>query len=144
MNHGMVTLAELLPVGLLADLKEQQRRSEPRMVAPAPKAPRVVGDPTRTPVNRQAAMMTAKAGWLYQPFPAESPARPALEKLIEEINRLKTVNATMASENLALRKKLERVSKLTQCPSRPAPKPEPVQPEIPQSKIQLLERLQNL
>jgi len=151
MNNGIVKLSDILPVGLLADLQERRRIEKnhsgelTEKIAPHPTPPRVVGDPTRTPVNLQAARLLFKSSWLYQPLPPALEQKPELETLREENARLRATNENIVRENSALRGRIERLSKLVK---QPAPKvviPKPFVPPPPSPKVkELLERLQNV
>ena len=144
MNHGMVKISDLLPVGLLADLTER-KVSPAAVTAPKPRPPRVIGDPTREPVNRQAALMTAKAGWLYQPLPPAPPIKPELERLREENARLKLVNANLVKTVAVLERRGARL-KAAAGGQRAAVPVVPVverPPALNEAKIALLERLTN-
>lgn len=145
MNRGIATIADILPVGLLADLQEQKQRDIAPVKAPVHHPPKVINDPTREPVNKQAAMMTARASWLCQPMPAETAPVSELEKLREDNARLLAANKNLTAENNALRRKLE--NSLKPAPRQIAvepPSPKPVESPVKNPKLELLERLQNV
>ena len=139
MNRGMVKLCEILPgVGFPP---EPEKKQEIR--APKPSPPKVVGDPTRTPVNLQAALIVQKASWIHKPMPTELAPVGELEKLREENAKLKATNANIVAENSALRKRVTLLQKLVEAkkPKHQITLPEPPQPATPSKKQQLLERL---
>lgn len=76
-----------------------------------PKAPRVVGEPTRDPVNMQAALITRKAAWIYQPLPPESAPKGELEKLRQECEQMKKASAQQIAHLAYLKKRLAKVEK---------------------------------
>lgn len=138
MNRGIVKISDLLPVGMLADLHE---RPSP---APKPAPPRVIGDPTREPVNRQAALITAKASWLHQPMPPEPPPKREIETLREENARLKATNTSIIAENSTLRRRVERLQQqLHANPGKklPACVPTETKTAATSPKEEILERL---
>lgn len=102
-THGIVSLAKILP-GWEPPRVEQPKR----IVSPKHVAPKVIGDPTREPVNKQAAMLITRAHYLeLPPLPPSEPPKGLIEKLQEENSKLKAVNASLISENNALRKKFQ-------------------------------------
>lgn len=110
--------------------------------APIPKPPKVLHDPTRTPVNRQAAMLIASPSWLTKPLPASAPPRGELEKLREENTKLKATNEQIVKENSALRRTVERLRQMVRpskpiIPEPPAPEPQPQRDH----RLDILERL---
>jgi hypothetical protein len=138
MNHGMVKLSDIL-----GGFKFTPKRPPVEPIkAPIPKPPRVVGDPTRTPVNRQAALMLSKPSWLNDPLPPELPKQPELPKLREENARLRQVNETLVGQNSALRRRVEMLTKLVN--QKPTAKMEKIPEPAPQpdsEREKLLERL---
>lgn len=107
MNRGIVSIGEIIGLKKIPVIVEEQK-----ITAPKPKAPRVVGDPTREPVNLQAALMCAKASWIHHPpLPAEDPPKPKIELLMRENSDLKTVNKNIIAENAALKRKIESLEK---------------------------------
>ncbi len=145
MNRGLARLSDLLPAGLLADLHDQKHKPTKPDVDDRPpihKPPKVIGDPTREPVNRQAALLTMKAGWLYQPLPPEAPPKDSIEKLREENAKLTAQNARLTAHVATLQRQVDRLRTTKQCPVRPPappPTPEPT-PELIE-KQKLLEKL---
>jgi hypothetical protein len=141
-NHGIVKLSEILPVGLLADLKQPKPKDDDR-VRPV-KPPRVIGDPTRTPADYQAAKMLFKSSWIYQPLPPALEIKPELERLREENAVLKGTNAQIIKENSTLRNRVERLTKLVSAKQpNPAPTSLPAKPSANDPRQSLLERLKN-
>lgn len=138
MNRGMVKLSEILPgIGFPPEPEKKEIR------APAPKPPKVVGDPTRTPVNLQAALVVQKASWIHKPLPPELAPIGELEQLREENAKLKATNTNIVAENSALRKRVTLLQRLVEAkkPKQQTKQPEPPQPAAPSQKQQLLERL---
>lgn len=133
MTRGMVKLSQILPgIGFI----------EPEVKAPKPKPQKVVGDPTREPVNKQAALIIAKANWLSKPLPVEEAPKSELEKLREEVAVLRARCASVIAENKALKRRLE---------SMPAQKViiKQVEKEVERApvsseKLALLERLNSI
>lgn len=75
-------------------LKDYHVREKPCPVkvaaTPKPEKNKVVGDPTRTPINRQAAMITQPVrSWIYQPLPPEKEPNPYRQELEEARAELK-------------------------------------------------------
>ena len=151
MNHGMVQLKDILPVGLLADLEAAKEPPKEDKPLPPPKPPQVLGDPTRTPVNLQAAKMLFRSNWLTRPLPPALEIKPEIERLREENARLKATNENVIRENSVLRNRMERlttlVTRLQTAPVKPKPeerKPKTeVVPPVASARLELLERLQN-
>lgn len=107
MNRGLVRLDQILPgVGFFEPEPPKEIR------APNPKPPKVIGDPTREPVNRQAALIIAPAHWLHKPLPPEPAPVNELERLRAENATLKATNTNIVAENSALRKRNERLNTL--------------------------------
>lgn len=147
-QRGIVKLSDILPIGLLADMVKPAAPAQ-EVKAPATKPPRVIGDPTRTPVNLQAARMTMKAGYLYQP-PVQPlpPQRPVVEVLREEIARLTLVNENLVKTNAVLTRRVERLKILAeknQAPAIAAPIPAigNAVSKCEKQKRELLERLKS-
>ena len=137
-------MADVLPLGMLAAIADRnQPAPEPEKIrAPIPKPPKVIGDPTRTPVNLQAARLTMKASWLYQPLPAQEPPRGGLDKLREECAALRLAVKNLTMENKAMRRKLEQKPKaVAPAPVPPAPVAETTNTE---AKRKIMERLKNV
>jgi hypothetical protein len=102
----MVTIGDLLGIDMNLSKPRSEHEPEPeKIVAPIPKPPRVIGDPTRTPVNKQAAMMLSRP----VPMPPEKPKKPEPERLLEENAKLKAANQNLVDENCALRRRVERM-----------------------------------
>tara|TARA_R110000868_G_scaffold267108_1_gene526381 strand:+ start:1416 stop:1838 length:423 start_codon:yes stop_codon:yes gene_type:complete len=138
MNRGMVKLCEIIPgVGFPPEPEKKEIR------APRPTPPKVVGDPTRTPVNLQAALIVQKASWIHKPLPPELAPVGELEQLREENAKLKATNANIVAENSALRKRVTLLQKLVEAkkPKQQVRLPEPPQKMAQSKKQQLLERL---
>ena len=106
MKRGLVTLNEIIPhcnfPGVLHGV-------EARTIRPPPK---VIGDPTREPVNKQAAMLIARAGWMSKPLPPETLPRGEVERLREENSKLKTINIGVIAENSILLKRIAKLNKV--------------------------------
>lgn len=141
MNRGMVKLCEILPgVGFPP---EPEKKQEIR--APKPTPPKVIGNPTRTPVNLQAALVVAKASWIHKPLPPETAPVGELEQLREENTKLKATNVNIVAENSTLRRRVERLQQLLSArqPKQQTKAEEPAPPTAPSKKQQILERLTN-
>lgn len=69
------------------------------------------GEPTREPVNRQAALVTRRASWLERPLPPERPPVGAFDRMKSELDELKGTTRSQKAEIVALRR---RVSLLQQ------------------------------
>lgn len=137
MNHGMVKVGDLIPD--LAFPKPAPKEDR----APIHKPPKVVGDPTRTPVNKQAAMLVTRAHHLHlPPLPPEAPKKSELEALREEVAILRANNAQLKHENNALRRKLGRPRCKEHEPKKTTEEGVPRAEEKPASrKLAILERL---
>lgn len=138
MNHGLVKLSQILPgIGFPEPVPRNENKP------PHPKPPKVIGDPTRTPVNKQSALLISKASWLHQPLPPASPPIGELERLREENAKLKAVNENIVAENKSLRRQIERLTKVKQQPQPTNQKSEPTVKcdDSRQRKMELLERL---
>lgn len=106
MNRGIVKLSDLIPVF-------PESKEEKSIRAPKSKPPKVIGDPTREPVNRQAALIASRSNWLsHPPLPPAEPPKGELEKLREENATLKATNINVIAENSALKRRIERLSVL--------------------------------
>jgi len=141
MNRGMVKLCEILPgVGFPP---EPEKKQEIR--APKPTPPKVVGDPTRAPVNLQAALVVSKASWIHKPLPPEIAPIGELEQLREENAKLKATNMNIVAENSTLRRRVERLMQLLSArqPKQQKKTEEPAPPPAPSKKQQILERFTN-
>jgi hypothetical protein len=144
MNHGLVKVSDVI-----GDFKPRPIKTAisvftpPVIKAPIPKPPRVIGDPTRTPVNRQAAMLLSKPTWLTDPLPPELPKTSELPRLREENVKLKATNERLVAENSSLRRRVERLTVLAcQKPKTIIVKQElPPEPKRNSTKEKLLERL---
>ena len=146
MNRGILKISDVLPAGLLDDMaKPEVLPAAEAVKAPKPKPPRVIGDPTREPVNRQAALMTAKAGWLYQPLPPEAPIKPELERLREENARLKLVNENLVKTVAVLERRVALLKAAAGGKRAAGPVVMVVgqPPSVNEAKTELLERLKN-
>ena len=147
MNRGIAKLSDLLPVGLLADMEQAVHASEQKKPKasedkpPHKQPPKVVGDPTRTPVNRTAASMFFKSNWLTAPMPPEQSKVQTIESLKAEIQTLLLKIERLKIENEALRKRASKTkTKIVE-----VVKEVPVQAEPqPDTKSALLERLKNI
>lgn len=128
MNRGMVKLCEIIPgVGFPPETEKKEIR------APKPSPPKVVGDPTRTPVNLQAALIVQKASWIHKPLPPELAPVGELEKLREENSKLKLTNGNIVAENSTLRRRVERLQQLLKART---PKPQAKVEELPKPPTQ--------
>lgn len=128
MNRGMVKLCEIIPgVGFPPEPEKKEIR------APKPSPPKVVGDPTRTPVNLQSALIVQKASWIHKPLPPELAPVGELEKLREENSKLKLTNGNIVAENSTLRRRVERLRQLLKART---PKPQAKAEELPKPPTQ--------
>lgn len=153
MNRGIVQLKDVLPVGLLADLRESKEPEKDSPLPkddkppPPPKPPQVIGDPTRTPANFLAAKMLFRSNWLTRPLPPALEIKPELERLREENARLKATNENVIHENSVLRRRVERLTMLIER-QRPAPKivehkKDETVPVPDPARLEVLERLKS-
>ncbi len=78
--------------GRLNNGTKAEKNTAPRVVTTAkPEKNKVVGDPTRTPVNRQAAMLVQPMrSWIYQPLPPAKEPNPFRQEVDEAKAALKT------------------------------------------------------
>ena len=139
MKHGIVSLAKLLP-GWHPPAVEPP----PKIVAPKPQAPKVIGDPTREPVNKQAAMLITRAHYLeLPPLPPAGPPKGELEKLREENAVLRAKNENLLAEKIVLKRKVEKLQQKPRVEFKTVYVVEDAKPELSQHKKELLERLTN-
>ena len=137
MKHGIVSLAKLLP-GWHPPAPEPP----PKIVAPKPTAPKVIGDPTREPVNKQAAMLITRAHYLeLPPLPPAGPPKGEVEKLRTENTVLKAKNENLLAENIALKRKVEKLQQRPQPVIKTIYVVEDPKPDLSRHKKELLERL---
>lgn len=140
-QYGIVSLAKLLPGWLEARVKAPE--PPPKIVAPKPTTPKVIGDPTRTPVNKQSAMLITRAHHLeLPPFPPAGPVKGEVEKLREENAALKAKNVNLVAENGTLKRKLELAQKKPKIEIKTVYIVEDEKPKMNESKRKLLERLE--
>ena len=104
MNRGIVKIGEII-----GEMEIPVSRQERETVAPYKAIPKVVGDPTREPINRQAALICSKAAWIYHPMPPEVPPKSNVELLMHENSELKLINKNIIEENSALKRKIEKL-----------------------------------
>lgn len=139
MKRGLATLGDILGIKLKLPAQPVPL-SEPEIRAPMPTPPKVVGDPTWTPVNKQAAMLLSRA----EPMPPEAPKQSEVPRLREENAKLKATNDCLVDENCALRRRVKHLEMLLQRRQKPTvtiPNPVRLEPNPEPEKQKLLERL---
>lgn len=93
-------LSELLKDFSLPEDPKRQPSLPPIQVTPKPQSNKVVGDPTRLPVNKQAAMIIAPVtSWLSKPLPPEKLPSPESA----EVARLKAELKSERNDHAATR-----------------------------------------
>lgn len=69
---------------------------------------KVVSNPVREPINRQAAFIMRKAKWIEQPIPDSPENKAELTQLREEVKQLKAKNIAQAQHLTSLRKRCDK------------------------------------
>lgn len=107
-------LSELLKNLQLPSRPAHQPSLPAPRVTPKPETNKVVNDPTRTPVNKQAALILAPVNcWLSKPLPPEKLPTPEDARVAELKAELKTERNTHAETRDSLGQAYRRIKELT-------------------------------
>jgi len=110
-----------MQINRLSDLLKDVKLSEHKPASPPKKTPlpiksKVVGIPTRAPVNKQAALAIApNKSWITQPLPPEklkTPQDTEIERLKAELKIERNLHAATTDELGASRQRVKALGKI--------------------------------
>jgi hypothetical protein len=107
MTRGLATIGDILPpiqlvVRVDPPKPSPNKKSEPR---------KVIGDPTREPVNRETALLLRKATWIERPPWTPEPKLESINELKAELKEMKTKHQNLKMELEATRLRLVKAKK---------------------------------
>lgn len=152
MNHGIARVGDICPnLQAFPGEKKKPEKPVPVIVAPKHVPPKVVGDPGREPVNKQAALIIARAPAIYKPLPPEPLHQTESEWLKARITNLESIITQVKNENAALIRRNEKLlkqvleahKKIAALTGQQHSEPEEISTPTPSRKAELLERLKN-